>query len=168
MFPVAAGVDAGCIGKRFEAGYFFRCQDGIHSLCGFQYVTLLGGSDDRHRAFGKGPGDAYLRAGEAVSGADFSHCVRKCGKLAQDGIVFLAAVAALRQGILHVVFPGEGALLQHHIGPEPDTVLLAKVQHAAFLGRAVQQAEMVLHGAHLETCFTQDFICAADFLDVVV
>ena len=168
MFPVASGVDAGGIGQGLQAGDFFRGKDGIHHLGGLQNMTLFGCADDGHRSLGEGPGDTDLRAGKAILGPDFRHGIGKGCQLAQNGIVLLSTVTTLRKRILNVVFPGKGALFKDHVGPEPDTILFAVIQHAAFLGRAVQQAEVILHGTYLEAGFTQDFIGAVDFLAIVV
>ena len=131
-------------------------------------MTLLGSADNRHSTFGEGPGDTDLRARQPIFGADFLHGVRQSTQLSQDGIIFLPAFAVCRERILYVVFAGESTLLQNHVCPELDAILFAVVQDTAFLRGTVEQAEVVLYGRNLESGFAQDFIGAADLIDVVI
>ena len=131
-------------------------------------MAILGGADDGHGAFGERPSDTNLRAREAVFRTDFLHGIREGGQLAKDWIVFLPTVTVSGERILHVILAGKRSLLEHHVGPELDPVLYAVVQHAAFLGGTVEQAEMVLNGAHLESRFAKDLISPAYLFDIMV
>ena len=86
------------------------------------------------------------------------HLVGQRLQLRQYGVVLLTAVALGRQRVLLIIFTREGSLLQHHVDPELDAVLLAIVQHPTLLAGTVEQREVVLHGTDLEACLASS-IC---------
>ena len=70
--------------------------------------------------------------------------------------------------MLCVILAGQGALFQHHIGVEGDSVLFAVVQDARLLRGAVEQGEVVLDGGDLQPGRAQDLIDPLDLGQVMV
>ena len=70
--------------------------------------------------------------------------------------------------MLCAVLPGQGSLLQHHIGEENDIIFFAVVQYSGSFRRPVQKAVVILDRRDLQALFCQNVSRFFDLRQAVV